>query len=707
MSDHLNKDDEVLSFKDQILRDLEILKATVNAEDRARSRESELAKEEADMLEATEASLQNKLTLEETLEEAKSTDADPVFKMSDIRAAMTPETPTPTRSSAPDFPVGPDLSKEEPEQEVEEDFRPSWEPIQDPSVDRVESLAEEAVTHSDLTEESGTGSLEADIEDLTVPDFVAAQAQRFAEARAQIDAELAQADGVPGFDPHAGIDLTEASSNFGSDSFTQGSASTPETDDLGETRKVPIHFNAEQLDLSEVDVEATGITPIPKRAVDQIEDELATTNHRSRQLQARPARRRRQQDDQPPTKGRDRTGKKIVSGVILSLLVALVLVGVAGFFFIKDSLSPVDANATKDIVVEIPSGATNKEVGQVLEQAGLIKNATVFYYNAKFKGYDGFQSGNHTLRKSMDVDTISKKLQEQGVAVEETKVGKIVIPEGYTLKQIAQSMTLNAGTPDDETDKSPFTAEEFMAVVEDEAFIAEMVAKYPRLLETLPTKEAGAIYRLEGYLFPATYDYTETTTVRDLVDQMLSAMNTNLSPFYDQIAARGLTVNQVLTIASLVEKEGSKDEDRKNIASVFFNRLQYGMALQSNIAILYAEGKLGEKTTLAEDVSIDTQIQSPYNIYTNLGYMPGPVDNPGLSAITATVLPNQTNYFYFVADVTTGAVYFAATYEEHAVNVETYVNSHLNGTNPAGQETAPSAEQATVPAEVTPAPVGQ
>ena len=159
---------------------------------------------------------------------------------------------------------------------------------------------------------------------------------------------------------------------------------------------------------------------------------------------------------------------------------------------------------------------------------------------------------------------------------------------------------------------------------------------------------------------------------------MIAAMDANLQPYYGQLSSMGLTVNQLLTLASLVEKEGATDEDRRNIASVFYNRLNIDMPLQSNIAILYAMGKLGQETTLAEDAAIDTNIDSPYNIYLRTGLMPGPVDSPSLSAIQATLNPNETEYYYFVADVTTGTVYYSATIEEHNQNVENYVNSKLN-----------------------------
>ncbi|MBU5899273.1 endolytic transglycosylase MltG, partial [Vibrio cholerae O1] len=114
-----------------------------------------------------------------------------------------------------------------------------------------------------------------------------------------------------------------------------------------------------------------------------------------------------------------------------------------------------------------------------------------------------------------------------------------------------------------------------------------------------------------GYLFPATYSIKESTTIESLIDEMLAAMDKNLSPYYSTIKSKNLTVNELLTIASLVEKEGAKTEDRKLIAGVFYNRLNRDMPLQSNIAILYAQGKLGQNISLAEDVAIDTNIDSP------------------------------------------------------------------------------------------------
>ena len=388
-------------------------------------------------------------------------------------------------------------------------------------------------------------------------------------------------------------------------------------------------------------------------------------------------RRRTHSKNKQKRKKQDRTAKRIVA-VVMSLVVVFFLATCTfGFFWVKSSLEPINTEATKTIQVEIPEGSSTKEIANILFENDLIKNATVFNYYSKIKSYNNYQSGFYNLSQSMSVDDLAKALQESGTpTAQEEPAGKVLIVEGYTLTQIANSVTLNAKT-DDKTDKTPFTSEEFLATVTNQEFIDRMVATYPNLFASLPAADSGVIYRLEGYLFPAVYDYYDDTTIEDLVEQMISTTDARLQPYYEAIANKNLTVNEVLTLASLVEKEGSTDEDRRNIASVFFNRLNAEMPLQSNIAILYAQGKLGEETTLAEDTNIDTSIESPYNIYWRAGLMPGPVDSPSLSAIEAVLNENATDYYYFVADVTTGTVYFANTIEEHDQNVATYVNAHL------------------------------
>lgn len=368
--------------------------------------------------------------------------------------------------------------------------------------------------------------------------------------------------------------------------------------------------------------------------------------------------------------------KSRLKGFFVTVFVLLVLLGVGGFFgyrYVESALQPVDANSKQYVTVQIPEGANLQQIGDTLENSGLVKHGFIFSLYAKYKDYSDLKSGYYNLQKSMSTDDIIKELQKGGTPQpQEVALANLTIPEGYTLDQIAQTVGQLQGEF-----KEPLTADAFLAKVQDETFISQLVAKYPTLLESLPTKESGVRYRLEGYLFPATYSIKESTTVESLIDEMVAAMDQNLSGHYTAIKEKNLTVNELLTIASLVEKEGLKTDDRKLIAGVFYNRLNLGMPLQSNIAILYAEGKLGQNISLADDAAIDTTINSPYNVYTNLGLMPGPVDSPSLDAIEASINQTKSDYLYFVANVQDGKVYFATTREEHDRNVAEHVNSKL------------------------------
>ena len=389
-------------------------------------------------------------------------------------------------------------------------------------------------------------------------------------------------------------------------------------------------------------------------------------------------------EEMPATPRRSRretvkSTKKKKSGFkafFISLLIFLGLISAGAYFgyqYVQSSLQPVDASSKQYVTVQIPEGANVQTIGSTLEKSGLIKHGVIFAFYAKYKNYSDLKSGYYNLQKSMSTEDIIHELQKGGTAeAQEPALANLTIPEGYTIDQMAQAVGQLQGDF-----KEPLTADAFLAKVQDDNFISQEVAKYPSLLESLPTKESGVRYRLEGFLFPATYSIKESTTIESLIDEMLAAMDKTLAPHYSTIKSKNLTVNELLTIASLVEKEGAKTEDRKLIAGVFYNRLNLGMPLQSNIAILYAQGKLGQKISLADDAGIDTSINSPYNVYTNLGLMPGPVDSPSLDAIESSINQTKSENLYFVADVTDGKVYYASNKEEHDRNVAEHVNSKL------------------------------
>ena len=407
------------------------------------------------------------------------------------------------------------------------------------------------------------------------------------------------------------------------------------------------------------------------------QEELTSGNAHPENTEADELPKRSRRESAKPAKKKKKSHLK---GFLVTVLVLLILLGAGGFFglrYAESALQPVDPSSKQYMTVQIPDGSNAQEIGSTLEKSGVIKNGLIFTLYVKYKNYNELKSGYYNLQKSMSVEDIIKELQKGGTPEpQEVTLASLTIPEGYTLEQIAQTIGQLQGNF-----KEPLTAEAFLAKVQDETFIAQEVAKYPNLLASLPAKDSGVRYRLEGYLFPATFTIKESTTVGSLIDEMLAAMDKNLSSHYATIKEKNLTVNELLTIASLVEKEGAKTEDRKLIAGVFYNRLNLGMPLQSNIAILYAEGKLGQNISLSDDAAIDTSIDSPYNVYTKVGLMPGPVDSPSLDAIESSINQTKSDYLYFVANVQDGKVYYATTLEEHDRNVQEHIKSKLNQSN--------------------------
>ena len=418
------------------------------------------------------------------------------------------------------------------------------------------------------------------------------------------------------------------------------------------------------------------------QASDTAEPLAEETTHRQRSRRAAVKSDAEAEEMQPKSKAK-KSKKKVSSGKIIAVIVAVLILAAAGtgfygYNFIKEGVQPRNTANTTKRAINIPAGASSKQIGDILQREGIIKNGMVFQYYTKFKNFSGFKSGYYNLAPSMSLSDIASLLEQGGTEhpVEPT-LGKILIPEGYTLEQIAQAVTVNSA---DKDEKTPFTKDEFMKTVQDQAFIEKMKEKFPKLLASLPSKDSGVKYQLEGYLFPATYEYTKKTTVESLIETMLSTTNTQLEPLYEQIQANGLTVNETLSLAAIVEKEANSDDDRRNVAQVFFNRKDLGMTMDSNTGIFYAEGKLGKDTSLDQQAAINTQLDSPFNTYLYPGFGPGPIVSPSLSSIKAVLNPTANDYLYFVADVE-GKIYFAQTLEEQNINVQKYVNDAIASGN--------------------------
>ena len=350
--------------------------------------------------------------------------------------------------------------------------------------------------------------------------------------------------------------------------------------------------------------------------------------------------------------------KKIMKYFMIALLV-IVLVG--GFFtwnYIKGETQPVDTAQTELVSFEIEQGASVKEVSKALEEEGIIRNSKLFNFYLKFKNVSGFKSGLYHVSKSMTLDEIIAELSGQGKDKDQNAT-KVLIREGEQLTEIAK-----------EVEKSTkYSAEDFMAKVQDEDFLRYLVQKFPKLL-TQSYNGYQVKYVLEGYLFPATYDMNDSKTLQMLITEMVAKTDEVMSKYYDKILASDYTLQEIMAMASLIEKEGTKLEDRKKISSVFHNRIKENMKLQTDVSVQYALGEHKEALSLS-----DLEVDSPYNLYQNYGVGPGPYNSPSEDAIVAALEPEKTDYLYFLADIKTKEIYYAKTYEEHLELKAKYIDN--------------------------------
>ncbi len=347
--------------------------------------------------------------------------------------------------------------------------------------------------------------------------------------------------------------------------------------------------------------------------------------------------------------------RKIVAIIAIVFVLLLVIVGFLGYNYVKSALKPVDPDATKTIAVEVPIGSSLSSISALLEKKGVIKDAQVFKYYAKFKNESQFQAGNYDLTKAMTLDELIKSLKTGKVY--RKPVFTMTIPEGLTLEQIGNIVEK----------KTPYTQKEFMGLVTSDAFVQQMMANYPELVTDAVLAD-NIRYDLEGYLFPATYSYfEEKPSLESIIEEMIGAMNKVVKNYSDLLAEKQMSVHQLVTFASLLEEEATAQTDRETIASVFYNRLDQGMPLQTDPTVLYALGS-HKNRVLYEDL----EVENAYNTYKNKGLPPGPIAGAGKSSIEAVLNPSSTDYLYFLADKE-GVNHFSKTYDEHLQKVEKYL----------------------------------
>jgi len=288
-------------------------------------------------------------------------------------------------------------------------------------------------------------------------------------------------------------------------------------------------------------------------------------------------------------------------------------------------------------VVEIPAGSGSGSITSILEENGTIRHPFLFRLYLKTKAEPVWQKGRHTVTNAMSYGELYKKLQSMPDAnIDNTR--RVVIPEGYELRQILDLLVAE-GLGD-------------RAVFETE--IATGVFDYP-FISQIPERDN----RLEGYLYPDTYLFTPEETEHQILDKMLAAFQQKAYPLYLSSGTEQ-SLDEILIMASVIEREAANDEERPTVASVFYNRIAIGQKLESCATVQYILKERKDVLSL-DDIAID----SPYNTYQNEGLPIGPIASPGEASIRAALSPADTDYLYFVAVADGSRNLFSTTFEEH------------------------------------------
>jgi UPF0755 protein len=333
--------------------------------------------------------------------------------------------------------------------------------------------------------------------------------------------------------------------------------------------------------------------------------------------------------------------------ILISLIVGILLITGIGLGNYSYQIStPLQKIAEKQKFI-IEKGEGINRISQNLKKQKIIRsmwNFEVYVWLEKMG--KKFQAGEYFLYPSMNIKEITKILTS-GEIIPNQKTIKII--EGWNYKEIGKYLE----------NKMNISKEDFFSVIYD----LQWKNKYDFL------KDRSQIANLEGYLFPDTYQIYKNANSEDIIKKMLDNFDKKLSiKMREDIKKQGKTIFEIITLASIIEKEVPKEEDRKIVAGIFYKRLKQGIHLESCATINYILGN--NKKQLSFE---DTRVKSPYNTYLNNGLPPGPISNPGIFAIKAAIYPQETDYLFFLSKPT-GETVFSKTFEEHNKNKRKWLN---------------------------------
>jgi len=327
--------------------------------------------------------------------------------------------------------------------------------------------------------------------------------------------------------------------------------------------------------------------------------------------------------------------------IILLILIALV-------FFLRQIYLPLDSSSEKRIIFQIEKGQEVDEIAARLKKEGIIRSPFVFKWSAFLFGvYGKLQAGVYYLSPAMSVNEILKRISRGDILKE-----KITIIEGWSIKDIGEYFE----------ERGICQADKFVSLAKEAG--KELAAEFSFLASLPPTAS------LEGYLFPDTYEIKKDEDPKEIIKKMVKnfegkvILNKELA---EKVKTQGWSLNEIVTMASLLEKEVRSYEDKQLVAGILWKRLKNNWPLQVDSTLTYLTGRLSRELT-KEDLKID----SPYNTYKHLGLPPAPIANPGLESIRAAVYYKNSDYWFYLTN-DKGETFFSKTLEEHNAKVKKYL----------------------------------
>ena len=332
---------------------------------------------------------------------------------------------------------------------------------------------------------------------------------------------------------------------------------------------------------------------------------------------------------------------------IITILLLIVLVVGLGYLL----LFARAGKSNEEIEITIPLGTGTSQIANILKENKIIRSKLGFKIYVKLNKVNNFQAGKYYLKQNMTLKEITKMLQS-GIMFDPNET-KITYLEGKNMRWLAAKIAEITNNKE----------EDVFNLLNDEEYINTLINKYWFITDE--NKNKDIYYSLEGYLFPDTYALkNKDVTVEEIFEKMLDRMENILSNYKEEIKNSKYSIHELLTIASIIEMESSHVEDRKDVASVIYNRLNKGMAIQSDVTTYYAiKVDVGERDLYQKELNT----YNPYNTRgPNMeGKLPiGPISSVSKTSIEAAIKPNNTNYLFFVADKN-GKLYFSTTAAQH------------------------------------------